>query len=126
MEKFNWSKGVGFGALIWVIMFAFVWLLMSLALYGGVISKIIVVIAAGVLSYLFAMNIELMKPFQAFNYGLTWVIVGVVLDLLISVQFKADLFSQWEYWLSYAFILFIPIIYSMTGETKSSKMSTAH
>ncbi|MDD5721124.1 MAG: hypothetical protein PHT16_01600 [Candidatus Pacebacteria bacterium] len=125
MEKFNWFKVAGYGALIWVIMFAFVWLLISLSLFDSVISKIIIVLAAGVLSYLFTPDAKSLKPSTAFGYGVSWVIVGVVLDLLISMRFMADLFGRWEYWLAYALILLAPVIHTMIGETSAS-VSTTH
>ena len=125
MEKFNWNKTVGYGALVWAIMFALVSLLAGYALYDTLISKIIVVLAAGVLSYLFAVNTKPGNMFQAFGYGAAWVIVGVVLDVLITIQFNTALFSSWEYWLSDALILFAPALYTGLNETGDVKISHA-
>ena len=125
MEKFNWSRAIGYGALIWVVLFVFVWILISFSLFESVISKIIIVLVAGALSYFFTPDIKMLKPSRALSYGVSWVVVGVVLDLLISMRFMADLFSRWEYWLGYAFILFAPAIRVMIGETKNAGVSHA-
>jgi len=121
MEKLNWSKAIGFGALIWAIMFALVALFMSFNLYDWVFSKIIVVLAAGVLSYLFARNIRFSRSSQILPYSLTWVIVGIILDLVISMRFYGTLFSTWEYWLAYAFILFTPLLYIGRSEITAKR-----
>jgi hypothetical protein len=126
MEKFNWTKALGLGALIWLIVFAFVSFLVGFNLYDSMLSKIIIVIVAGALSYFLVPNIKSLTFSQAFYYGLTWTVVGVALDLLISRQFNAAMFGSWEYWLSYALILFAPVIRASMQEARSAKVSQAH
>ncbi|MDE2399983.1 MAG: hypothetical protein KGL67_03175 [Patescibacteria group bacterium] len=119
MEKFNWTKALGFGALIWLIMFALVSAFVGFNIYEALLSKIIFVLAAGLLSYLCVRNVKTASLGRAFEYGLTWVAVGVVLDLLVSMQFNPTMLLAWEYWVSYAFILFVPMFYSGFGTTKN-------
>jgi len=125
MEKFNWSKAIGFGSLIWVVMFSLVSFLVEFDWYNMTVSKFILVVAAGALSYSFASNIRMLSLSQSAGYGFSWMIVGVLLDIIISRQFAASIFSGWEYWASYALILLVPMIYSGLGESELVNISPA-
>ncbi len=126
MKTFNWPKAIGFGVLIWAIMYAVVWLSMAINIYDSVITKIILVLIAGVISYMFAANSKSMSTSQALGYGLMWVVVGVVLDLLITSQFYSTVFSMWEYWVGYALILIAPMFQVGMSEQERRVDSTTH
>lgn len=107
---FNWYKAVGFGVVIWLVMFALV-----SALVGFDISTNSMWIAigtaavAGIASYVAAMYTKVENMWVALAYGASWVVVGVVLDVLISARFNADIFTQWQYWVGYALVLLAPL-----------------
>ena len=125
MEKFNWAKAIGFGVLIWAVMFAFISFLIGYEWYDFMISKVLVVIAAGLLSYLCIKNVKSTAFSEALEYGISWVAVGVVLDLIASTQFNSYLFGAWEYWVGYALILAVPLFSAELKEEKRVKVSHA-
>jgi hypothetical protein len=122
IEKFNWSKAVGFGVLIWIVMFVFVSLIISIGVYDYIISAVAVVLIAGIIAYMFSSNAKPISVSQAISYGLVWVITGIVLDLLITLKFNAEVFSHWEYWASYAFIFIAPMINIRLEKSKTSQV----
>ena len=108
MKKFNWSKAIGYGMLIWAIMA----LLVKAAYYMGIIGSawtgIILVMIAALLSYSLGGRIDFQNGGQSFEYGLSWIIVGFILDLIITMQVYPAVVSTWFYWVGYALILFAP------------------
>ncbi len=122
-EKFNWLKTLGYGTLFWVIMSFFVWTLASFGLYDSLVSKTFIVVAAGTLSALFVENITLYRTPLTFFYGLAFVVIGMVLDLLISLQFTRVVFMTGTYWLSYAAILAGPMLNLKNRDSENPKVS---
>ncbi|OGE77805.1 MAG: hypothetical protein A2751_02000 [Candidatus Doudnabacteria bacterium RIFCSPHIGHO2_01_FULL_46_14] len=110
MNNFNWTKAFGFGALIWVIMFAAAAILVSLNVVLSVWTMLALAVIAGVLSYSFAISANPQTAGEALGYGVLWAALGIVLDLLISRQFNvgSGIFGVWTYWLGYALMLFVP------------------
>ena len=53
--NFSWTKALGFGALIWLIMFALVSAMVGFKIYDSTWMQIIAALVAGVLAYLFAL-----------------------------------------------------------------------
>lgn len=123
MNTFNWGKAIGFGVVIWLIMFGVVSLLMNINLYDLTVVKIILVGIAGLLSYLLISNVEDITQLQAFAYGLSWVVIGVALDLIVSSQLTSGLFNRWEYWVGYAMILLTPAITTSSEDIKNMNVS---
>ncbi|MDE2031098.1 MAG: hypothetical protein KGI58_02460 [Patescibacteria group bacterium] len=132
MNNFNLTKALVFGVFIWIIMFAFISFLIGVNLYDtSTLMKVIVVLVAAILSYLFARNIKSPTLSQAFGYGFIWAFIGIGLDMLINSEFNFNLLSSWEYWLSYTLIIFAPVIRATMSkgekiEVKSSTISQAH
>ncbi len=129
MKNFNWMKAIGFGIVIWAVLFALVWASMSMAVYGSIITKLVLVIVAASLAYSFTPDARFITTAQALGYGVSFVVVGVLLDLIVSRQFDSAIFSAWEYWLSYALILISPMFRSegsgVLGQSRSRNISHA-
>ncbi len=106
----NWLKTIGFGALIWVVMFIFVWVLMATSLYTNFLEKLIVAIVAGILSWLAAGFLKPDKMSAAFIYGIVFVVVGVILDALITTRFNNQILLSKAVWLGYLLILLAPLL----------------
>lgn len=105
----NWKKGIGYGALLWLIMFALVSVLLnSYYLYAWM--PIIIAIIAGVISFILAKYIKPINTKMALSYGLLWVIVGLVLDFFVTKQFNPDIFNAWSLWLGYISVLLAPLL----------------
>lgn len=109
MNNFNWYKAIGFGVIIWLIMFAGVSAFVGFGFTMTSIGWSLAVAAlVGILSYLFAISSNAENSGQAIAYGAIWVAIGMILDYLISRQFNSGIFSSWTYWLGAVLILFAP------------------
>jgi len=105
----NWTKAVGFGVLIWLIMFAVVSVI-SDWYQGNTWVKVVVILLAGVIAFFLAGYVKPDSVGLALGYGLVWVVVGLLLDYLITKRFNSEIFSLWSVWTSYALILLAPLL----------------
>lgn len=104
----NWKKAAGFGILLWLIMFAFVSAFLSF--YTFTWMRILCAFVAGVISFVLAHYARPTSAGQALGYGLSWVIVGVILDLLITMRFNATFFTDMYLWLGYLLAFLAPLL----------------
>ena len=106
----NWLKTIGFGALIWVLMFAIVSALMAYGLYANIYEKAIVALIAGVLSFFATGFLKPDKINTALIYGIVFVVIGVILDALITMRFNNQILLSKAVWLGYLLILLAPLL----------------
>ena len=99
---FNWKKALGYGALIWVIMFA---VASALVQVPPVAMTVVIIVVSVALAYVFAGKVGPLTVARAFAYGGVWALVGIILDFFITTQFAPTIFSQWVYWVDYALIV---------------------
>lgn len=104
----NWKKAIGFGALLWLIMFAFVSAFLSF--YALLWMKIVTAVVAGVVSFVLAGYAKPASAGQALGYGLCWVIVGVILDFLVTMRFNATFYTDLYLWLGYLLAFLAPLL----------------
>lgn len=116
----NWKKAIGFGIVIWILMFVIASIFIGFKIYGSVVMNIITALIAGVLSFLFAGKIKPKSAGLALGYGITWLIVGYLLDLIITSRFNANILSSWSLWLGYVLILLAPLLTIKKGSTVST------
>ena len=122
--SFNWMKAVGYGLLIWVIMFAIVSALVGFKIYANFWTKIIVVLIAGALSYVFAQNVKPGAASKAIGYGAVWVIVAFILDWLITTRFDSSIFRMRSLWVGYLLILLAPWVQTWFGKSSGQTSAT--
>lgn len=109
MNKFNWSKAIGYGLAIWLIMFVLMLFASGMSIYQSEWTQLILAGLTGIIGYFFASAIEQASEGQAIGYGTIWAGMGLLLDLLASSIVKTPaFFGFWEYWLGYALLLFAP------------------
>jgi hypothetical protein len=108
MNNFSWTKALGFGVLLWLIMFAVVSALVGFGWYGSLFTQVIAAVVSGIAAYVLAAYVPMRSSSQAFGYGFLWVGIAVVLDAVISLQYQAGLLGSWTYWLGSALVLFAP------------------
>jgi hypothetical protein len=106
----NWKKAIGFGALLWIIMFVIVSAFVGFKIYDFLWLQIATAIIGGVISFVLAGYVKPDKFSLALSYGLCWVVVGVILDAVITMRFNAEIFSTWTLWLSYFLMLIAPTL----------------
>ncbi|MBI5138914.1 MAG: hypothetical protein HZA95_03920 [Candidatus Vogelbacteria bacterium] len=104
---FNIKKAIGYGALLWLVMFAII--SATLPSYNSYWWMTPVMSVVGLmLAYVFSRYENPKSINAAFSYGATFVVVGLILDYLVSYQFVPGLFNDTIYWLSYLLILIAP------------------
>jgi hypothetical protein len=105
----DWKKAIGFGVVIWVLMFVIVSIFIAFNVYGNAVAKVVAACLAGAISYFLAAKIKPADIKIALTYGVIWVIVGVILDAVISTRFNALIFSSKGLWLGYLLVLLAPL-----------------
>ena len=106
----NWKKAISFGIAIWILIFVVVCILVGFKIYGSRVINIIVALIGGTLSFIFAGKLKIKNIGLALSYGIIWLIIGFLLDLIISARFNPHIFSSRALWLGYALILLAPLL----------------
>lgn len=101
----NWKKVVGYGVSIWILMFVIVYLLAILSVYSGVVVKGIVVLIAGGLAYYFATRMQPMDWGKGIGLAASWLVIGVVLDALITMRLDSNIFNSKALWAGYTLLV---------------------
>lgn len=104
----DWKKALAFGVALWILMFAVVSVFLAFNLYGFSLAKLMVVLIAGAIVYVLAGYVKPASAGQALGYGLVWVIVGLILDYLITYRFNSQIFLMRTLWLGYLLVLIVP------------------
>jgi len=103
-------KRLGLGALIWIIMYAWVSLIMfGFGLKTGIMPQILTWIGAFVAVWFIAGTAKIKNSGDGFFTGLIFVIVGLILDWLITSKFNSAIFSSFSLWIGYAITLLLPM-----------------
>lgn len=124
--KLNWKKTIGFGIIIWVVIFIFVTILVGFkvnteAFFWWLITEIVLIITTVIL----AKKLTLTKIQVALSTGLVWVIITLILDLIITARFTTmEFFNSWQIWVSYAIILVVPVFCIKKEMTQSATPPT--
>ncbi len=109
----NFKKGIGFGLLLWVIMFVIVSALIAFKIYNsdepGVMSWVVAVVG-GFVSLILAGYLKPRSAGGALGYGLTFVVVGLILDLLITTRFNPGILGEAPIWVSYVLVFLAPLL----------------
>lgn len=106
----NWKKAIGFGVILWVLMFTIVSFFIAFDIYKFAWMQITTAIISGVIAFVLAGYVKPKKIVSALNYGLVWVAVGLILDAIVTMKFNTAIFASWPLWLGYALVLVAPII----------------
>lgn len=107
---------MGYGVLVWVILFVVISALVGFGIYNNQITKGIVVLVAGGLAYWFASKLGMNDWGKAVGLAVIWVAIALILDYLISARFASGLFSSRALWASYALIAIGALAGSMWGK----------
>ena len=119
MNKFSWSKALGFGVLIWAIMAIALWILASFQSIGPLWAHGIVAAIGGVSAFLFARSASAQSGTQGAEYGLVFAAVVLLLDLAATQWFDAHIFAAWQYWVGIAAVFLAPWVQTEAHQTLS-------
>lgn len=104
----DYKKIFALAVIWWLIMFGALYLVFPW--YSQFTwMKMAVAIFAGIMTYTLSAYTPLYGYSDALLFGMIFVAVGIVLDMLITHQFDPDIFTYWSLWLGYALVLFIPL-----------------
>lgn len=122
MNKFNWTKAIGVGVIIWAVMAFTLWVLSSFQSLSPLWAHGIVAVAGGLATVLLAAGSRSEGGSQAAEYGLSWAVVTVLLDLAATQWLDVHIFTAWQYWLGIALVLVAPFVtYELQGSGSHSK-----
>ncbi len=122
--NFNFGRAIGFGILLWIIVFALSALAMAVGWTGFAVVGFIIAVIAGILAFVFAGYVHEDNALMAFYTSLTFVVITAVLDLVITMRFSSTIFSQWTLWLGYALIFIAPFM--QVGNAMNPNMRMQH
>lgn len=98
------------------------WVLSSFQSLGPLWAHAIVAAIGGLATVLLAAGSGPEGGSQAAEYGLSWAVVTVLLDLAVTQWFDAHIFTAWLYWLGIALVLIAPFVtYELQGSGSRSK-----
>jgi hypothetical protein len=106
----NWKTGIGYGVAIWILMFVIVSVFIGFKAYDNSAAKVVTVIIAGVLSYLFARKAKPANAGKALSYGVVWAVAGLILDAIVTIRFNPAIFAAKSLWLGYLLVLLAPLL----------------
>lgn len=105
----GFKKLIWYGILIWLIMFAVVSAFLN-AYNQKTWVKVAIVIFGGIVALILAGKAEPSSATIALGYGLGWVIIGVILDTLVTMKYNPEIFQSKWLWAGYIVILLAPLL----------------
>jgi uncharacterized membrane protein YjjP (DUF1212 family) len=106
----NYLKAIGSGLLIWIVMFAFV--SAFLGFYNQYdYFKVLTIVVSGVVSLL--VSYYLIKPKKikdALAYIAIWLVIGILLDYFVTMQFNSSAFYSYFLWAGYFNMSVAPLL----------------
>lgn len=104
----DYKKTFTLAVLWWLIMFGAVYLVLQ---WYNQFSwmKFDVAVFAGIMAYLLSAYTPIYGYSNALLFGMIFVAVGIILDILVTYNFNQEIFTYWQLWLGYAFALFAPL-----------------
>jgi len=106
----NWKKAAIFGVFLWILMFVIVSVFIAFDIYKFAFMGVVTAVIAGAISYTLARKVKPNTASLALSYGLIWVIIGIVLDTIVTTRFNSEIFSSWSLWLGYSLVLLAPLL----------------
>lgn len=108
----NYLKSLGFGALIWGVAFVVVSAFISFGIdTAGLVVQTITTFLVLLTAFLLAKSLNLSDKTEMLKYSFSWVVVGLILDVLITTGFTGwEFFYDWSIWVSYVLILLVPLL----------------
>lgn len=113
----NWKKALSYGLLIWMVMFVGISILVAFAA-GPWAKNIVGWLIVIAITWYAAVKCKIKSAAVGFRYGLAFVVIGLILDYLISTKYTGmALFTSKSYWLGYALTLLIPVYVGSQGKS---------
>jgi len=105
----NLLKLLGFGVLIWDVVFITDAVLKTFEILPSLIMQTIFIVIT-MITFLLSENLNIHSEKKIFKYGITWAIVMILLDVMVAISCLGwESFSQYNTWINYAIVAFMPI-----------------
>jgi len=105
----NLLKFLGFGVLIWDVIFITDAVLKTFEILPSLIMQTIFIVIA-IITFLLSENLNIHSEKTIFKYGVAWAIVIIALDTMVATCCLGwNSFSQYNAWINYAIVVFMPI-----------------
>lgn len=106
----DYAKVIGSGLLIWIVMFVFI--SAFLGFYNQYdYFKILTIIVSGVISLLISYYLAKPKKIKdALLCAGVWLVVGIILDYFVTMQFNGNIFSSNFIWAGYVNMAIAPLL----------------
>lgn len=107
----KYIHGIGYGVACWGIMVVFIFLFVALKQGDKLIFELFSAVIGGIAAYWLAGYLKPATMGTAFGYGVIFVVVGVILDLLITNNvLNMNVLAMWPMWVGYALVLLAPLL----------------
>ena len=103
-------KIISYGALLWILMFVIISAFIGFKIQDSLFIMILGAVIGGIISFFLAKKLALPNIGMALSSGLIFVLVGVILDAIITVKFVPGIFMEWNLWLGNILIFLVPAI----------------
>ena len=106
----DYKKSIGLGVVCWAIMLVAMFLFVALKQDDSLVFQLLAAVIGGVATYWLAGFLKPATTGTALGYGVIFVIVGVILDLIITEQFMPGILGMWPVWFGYVLVLLAPLL----------------
>ena len=103
-------KAICLGIALWVIMFILVSVFIYFNIYDQGAVKIAGAMIAGFIALAMVVYVQPKNIAASLGYGISWIIIGLLLDLLITWRLNERIFYEWSLWLGYGFVLLASLL----------------
>ena len=104
------KKTVGYGVALWALIFVIVSAFVGFKMYDVPGIELVVALIGGVIAYVLAGYAKPKNTVQAIAFGASWVLVGIILDALVTMKFNPLIFQSIYLWLGYALVILAPAL----------------
>ena len=116
----NLIKLLGFGVLIWDVVFVTEAVLKNFEISPILVTQTVFIIVV-IVTFLLSENLEIRSERKIFKYGLSWALVMIVLDATIAFCcLGCESFYQYSTWVNYAIVFLMPLLTVKLSKSKKS------
>ena len=123
--NFSWKKGILYGLLLWVIMFALASVFVGFQAYDNVYGKTALIVLGGAVAAYFSWLAHAEQYSTSSAYALSWTALGMVLDWIVTMRFNPNIFLTKSLWVGYA-VGFLVVLMGPMYLHKHTDLPTAH
>ena len=117
----NLIKFLGFGVLIWDVVFITNAVLRTFEILPSLIIQTIFIVIA-IITFLLSENLGINSEKKILKYGISWAIMMIFLDVVVAACCLGwESFFQYSTWITYAIVVFMPIFTVRVNKNKKTK-----